>query len=96
MNQKMAKMTLNLSVNEHPSAGDPDIQQHPEQHEFSSNDNEISKENESDRSTILPSDDQTHELEEEDINPTLTAGRLPTAGNKIEYKLPNSSTRHAA
>ena len=32
-----------LSVNEHPSVGDPDIQQHPEQHEVSSNDNEISK-----------------------------------------------------
>ena len=52
---------MTLSVNEHPSVGDPDIQQH----QVSSNDNEISKENESDRSTILPSDDQT-ELEVED------------------------------
>ena len=85
-----------LSVNEHPSVGDPDIQQHPEQHEVSSNDNEISKENESDRSTLLPSDGQTHELEAEYINPTLTAGRLPTTGNKIEYKLPNSRIWHAA
>ena len=61
----------------------------------SSNDNEILRENESDMSSIILSDDQTHELKTEDINPTLTAGRSPTIGNKIEYKLPNSSTWHA-
>ena len=76
-----------LSVNEHPSAGLSDIHEH----EVFSNVNEISRENKSDRSIIVPSDDQTC-----DINPTLTAGRLPTTGNKIEYKLPNSSTLHAA
>ena len=92
----MAKMTLIYLLMNIPSVGDPDIQQHPEQHEVSSNDNEISKENERDRSTMLLSDDQTHELEVQDINPTLTAGRLPTAGNKKEYELPNSSTWHAA
>ena len=30
------------------------------------------------------------------MNPTLTAGRLPVTENKIEYKLPNSSTWHTA
>ena len=89
---KDAQGDSDLSVTEHPSDRDPDIQQH----EVSSNDNDISRENESDRSTIVPSDDQTHELETEDIYPTLTAGRLPTTGNKIEYKLSNSSTWHAA
>ena len=89
---KDAQDESGLSVTEHPSAGDPDIQQH----EASSNDNEISRENESNRSTIVQSDDQTHELETEDIFPTLAVGRLPTTGNKIEYKLPNSSTWHAA
>ena len=89
---KDAQDDFDLSVTEHPSVGGPDIQQH----EASSNDDEISRENESDRSTIVPSDDQTHKLEAEDINPTLTAGRLTTTGNKIEYKLPNSSTWHAA
>ena len=88
---KDAQDDSDISVTEHPSDGYPDIQQH----EVSSNDNEISRENESDRSTIVPSDDQTNELEAEDINP-ITAGRLPTTGNKIEYKLQNSSTWHAA
>ena len=54
---KDAQDDSDVSVNEHPSVGDPDIPQH----EVSSNDNEISRENESDRSTILPSDDQTHD-----------------------------------
>ena len=86
---KDAQDDSDLSVTEHPSVGDPYIQQH----EVSSNDNEISRENESDRSTI---NDQTHELEAQNINPALTPGRLPTIGNKIEYNLPNSSTWHAA
>ena len=87
---KDAQDESDLSVNEHPLVGDPEIQQH----EVSSNDNEISRENESDRSTILPSDDQIHELEAEDVNPTLTGstwhaalvlGRAGKATGKNKY-----------
>ena len=73
----MTKITLIYLFYEHPSAGDPAIQQH----EVSSNNDPISRENESDRLIIIQPDDQTHKAG--DMNSTLTAGRLLATGNKI-------------